>query len=359
MAKEAEAEEKEWTLEGHARVMGLGALVAPAAETVLPGDVTPGCTQKEDTADEKADELMTIEQQAHEDQKRHKAVIDGCNVKRDLEDDVEVAGNWRKELETEKSKRRDLEDTVDELKLEVSFNREATARATHAVGKLVVSNLQAAERADQVTILVIKKKAEKMRPFFEAYKQLQVLAQKEAAIVGVSNNGPMVSVQICAPEKVRDVMAALKDWQRAEKVEVAIFKGKCSMTQMLELPIRAAHSAMLQTLDMDPRTAKENGLSTSWLDQDRRWSMCYNGQPLIRGKINVETLEAEVHVSMQHFHEQGAVDVIAAMKKFEKTDKNGCVFELSYTKLEAFCGTEQWGRQGKGGKGKGFGGKGS
>ena len=141
-----------------------------------------------------------------------------------------------------------------------------------------------------------------------------MLAQKEAAIVGVSNNGPMVSVQICAPEKVRDVMAALKDWQRAEKVEVAIFKGKCSMTQMLELPIRAAHSAMLQTLDMDPRTAKENGLSTSWLDQDRRWSMCYNGQPLIRGKINVETLEAEVHVSMQHFHEQGAVDVIAAMK---------------------------------------------
>ena len=121
---------------------------------------------------------------------------------------------------------------------------------------------------------------------------------------------------------------------------------------MLELPIRGAHQAMLKQLGMDARSAKEAGLSTCWLDQERRWSMCYNGAPLIRGRLNVEQLEAEVHISMEHFHDHGAEEVIASMKQFEKADKNGCIFEQSFKKVEAFTGAEAWGRQSKG-KGKG------
>jgi hypothetical protein len=69
--------------------------------------------------------------------------------------------SWKKELEVEEEKRRDLADSLEDLKREVGYQREAAARASHTLGKVVNAGLQQAERNDQVTVFVIKKKNKK------------------------------------------------------------------------------------------------------------------------------------------------------------------------------------------------------
>jgi hypothetical protein len=335
---------------------------AAAAADIVAGDnvdrfgATPGHTQ---AVPLEVDDLMSLEQKAADDAKRHKRAIEGDVGKTKEEEAAAELWSWRKDLDLEQQKRRDLEDQLDDLKLEVGYNREACAKTTHVVGKMLIAQLQEAEKNDQTTIMVVKKRSEKMRAFFESYKALQNVAAKEAIIVSVANNGPMVSVKVVAPEKIREAMTILHNWQRSENLEVAVFRGKTSLTQMLELPIRGAHRAMLNQMNMDARGAKEAGLSTCWMDQDKRWSICFNGIPHIRGQMSVETLDAEIFVSLEFFIEQGAEQVVADIKKFEADDRNGCIFEQSFKKLDLFSksgpNVHNWGRQSKGG---GKGGKG-
>ena len=122
------------------------------AEKIELFGATPGMTQK--TEAEPPDDLMTLEEQASEDAKRHKRALGEVEVEEDKKRrEAEAAAaelwTWRKELDKEKDKRRDLEEQMDDLKLEVGFNREACAKATHAIGKLVASQLQEAEKSDQ------------------------------------------------------------------------------------------------------------------------------------------------------------------------------------------------------------------
>ena len=76
-------------------------------------------------------------------------------------------------LEKERQKRRDVEDNLDELKSELGWQRETLAKTSFALGKVIQSSLQSAERADAVTVYIVKKKQEKARAFLEAYKSLQ------------------------------------------------------------------------------------------------------------------------------------------------------------------------------------------
>ena len=101
---------------------------------------------------------------------------------------------------------------------------------------------------------------------------------------------------------------------------------------------------MLSMMQIDSRAAKEKGLNTSWLDNERRWSISLNGQVLIRGKTDLAQLEAEVHVNLEHFEATGAEEVFRSMKEFEKRDRFGALCEITYSKVEKFIG-EQWGRQ--------------
>jgi hypothetical protein len=350
-AAKADTADGEWTIEGHARLMGLGALV-PAVPAAQPGDATQGCTQ----ADSNADELMELERKADDDKKRHRAVIDGgVKADKDEDEDEKTVQSWKKELEVEKEKRRDLADSLDDLKREVGYQREAAARASHTLGKVVNAGLQQAERNDQVTVFVIKKKQERAKAFFDAYKQLQALVVKDAALVSVTNNGPMLSVMVAGPEHVRDSINTLREWQRKAGIEAAIFRGKSTLTQMMELPIRAAYQAMISILKIDSRAARDHGLNTNWLDAEKKWAITHNGSPIIRGKCNISELESEVHLSMEHLEESGATDIIAKMKSFEASDRFGALFEMSYSRVERFAGGEPWGRQPRGGGGKGKG----
>ena len=58
---------------------------------------------------------------------------------------------------------------------------------------------------------------------------------------------------------------------------------------------------------------------------------------------------------MEHLEESGATDIIAKMKSFEASDRFGALFEMSYSRVELFAGGEPWGRQPRGGGGKGKG----
>lgn len=308
---------------------------------------------------EEHDELMELEQKADADKKRHKAAIDGNEaadgIKKQEAEEINV--DFEHLLEKERQKRRDVEDTVDELKSEIGFQRETLARTSFTLGKVVTANLQVAERADAVTIYVVKKKQEKARQFFEAYKSLQQLVTKEQSMVAVSNNGPMLHITITGPEQVRDSMTAIKEWQRRSGIEAAVFKGKSVVTQMLELPIRAAYNTMLSVMGLDSNAAREAGLNTCWLDYEKKWSITHADKAIIRGKCNVADLESEVHINMEDFDEAAAAEVISKMKNFAAADRFGPLFELSFSRLEKF-GLEQYGRQPRPG-GKGGGGKGS
>ena len=93
-----------------------------------------------------------LAEQAEADRKRHEAAVGN-----------ESGGSWQNDLNTEKEKRRDIEDTVDELKKELGWQRESLARNCHTIGKVANAGLQQAERADTVTIFIIKKEGEKAR----------------------------------------------------------------------------------------------------------------------------------------------------------------------------------------------------
>ena len=186
------------------------------------------------------------------------------------------------------------------------------------------------------------------------------IVAKEPILVSVANNGPMLAVKVVTPEKMRDAMNLVHNWQKDERLEAAVFRGKASLTQMVELPIRGAHKAMLLQMNMDPRQGKEAGLSTCWMDQSKRWSICLHDVCYIRGHMNLESLEMDIQITLEYFTEQAADKVVADMKAFEASDRNGSIFEQSFKKLDNFLrsgpNVYTWGRQSKGG---GKGGKGS
>ena len=304
-----------------------------------------------------------LEAQVKADKKRHKAAVDGIDgtdkdeqmVKKD-EHDAEVAeADFPLLLEKERQKRRDVEDNLDELKSELGWQRETLARTQHALKKVITSSLQSAERKDQVTVYVVKKKSEKARAFFEAYKDLQKLVVKEAEMLSISNNGPMLQVALAGPEFIREAMQKIKDWERRSGIEAAIFKGKTVLTQMMELPIRVAFNSMLTIMQLDSRAAREAGLNTAWLDHEKKWGIIHGDKLIIRGVCSLEELQSEVHVNMDAFKDDGAKELIGLMKQFSSRDRFGPLLELSFSQVDKF-GPEVYGRQprqGGGGKGKG------
>ena len=72
----------------------------------------------------------------------------------------------------------DLEESLDEIRREVGWQREQAAKTAHTVGKVVQAELQNSEKQDQIIVYVIKKKSEKAKPFFDSYKELQKIVQK-------------------------------------------------------------------------------------------------------------------------------------------------------------------------------------
>ena len=215
-------------------------------------------------------------------------------------------------------------------------------------------NITQCPSADQITIYVVKRKAEKARAFFDAYKSLQKLVVDTPELVSISNNGPMLQIVVAGPEHIRDSMEKVKTWERRSGIEAAVFKGKSVLSQMLELPIRAAFNGMLSILKLDPKAAREGGLSTSWMDFEKKWAICHSEKQIIRGKCDVDTLTSEVHINMESFDHDGAAKLIQEMKAFTARDRFGSLLELSYMKIEKFNG-EAYGRQARqkgAGKGK-------
>jgi len=58
----------------------------------------------------------------------------------------------------------------------------------------------------------------------------------------------------------------------------------------------------------------------------------------------MQNLEAEVHISLEHFEYTAAEQAIQSMKTFEKSDRFGSLFEVCHSNVERFQG-ESWGRQ--------------
>ena len=67
-------------------------------------------------------------------------------------------------LEKERNRRLEIEESMDELRREVGWQREHAARTAHTVGKIVHSELQSSERQDQIIVYLVKKKAEQCHP---------------------------------------------------------------------------------------------------------------------------------------------------------------------------------------------------
>ena len=143
---------------------------------------------------------------------------------------------------------------------------------------------------------------------------------------------------------VRDAVNMVKQWQNKAGIQAAVFKGKSALTQMLELPVRAAFAAMLELMKIDNRVAREQGLSTFWMDNERKWSIALNGKPLIRGKTDLGELEAQVHINLEHFQPDGADQIVKSMRQFEGRDRFGALAEMVFSQVEQFKG-DAWGRQ--------------
>ena len=67
-------------------------------------------------------------------------------------------------------------------------------------------------------------------------------------LVSSANVGPLVTVKVAGPDFVRQALDLIKDWAKREAVEAAIFRGKNSLTQMMELPICASFNALVVLL---------------------------------------------------------------------------------------------------------------
>ena len=63
---------------------------------------------------------------------------------------------------------------------------------------------------------------------------------------------------------------------------------------MLELLVRAAFSALVKVRSMDSKAARDNGIDTAWLDQEKRLAITINPEAAIRGKCRIDELNAEV-----------------------------------------------------------------
>ena len=68
------------------------------------------------------------------------------------------------------------------------------------------------------------------------------------------------------------------------------------------------------------------------------------GSMLVRGKANMEQLEAEVHISLEKFEADVAEEFKSHMKQLERSDRFGSLFEITYNLVGRFA-EENWGRQ--------------
>ena len=209
---------------------------------------------------------------------------------------------------------------------------------------------------DGVTIFVIEKKQQNTRSFFKSYKNLQRLVTENEMLAAATNSGPSVTLQVAGPEFMREALNIVKEWARKEAVEAAVFRGKNALTQMLELPIRASYSCLVKmTGEGDARRAKEAGLTTNWLDQDRKWFIVMGQNILVRGKFDFEKLEAIVDINMAEVDLAGAKQIKDTIRQYEQTDRFGSLFEIGISNVDKFAaGGGIWGRSRKGkGAGKG------
>ena len=107
---------------------------------------------------------VQLEDQAALDKQKHEEAVFGS-------DGNAVDGGWKEGLEKEKSKRRDVEDSVDMLRKEQTEQRDDICKTMHVVGKLAAASLQNAEKSDGITIFVIKKKQQNTRSYFEVLQE--------------------------------------------------------------------------------------------------------------------------------------------------------------------------------------------
>ena len=136
-----------------------------------------GLTQTMEGIVEKEELQAEIAKQAALDKKRHEETIEGgANGGAKLDADGGAYHDHAAELDAinntlkkEKQIRREIEDSLDEIRKEQGGQREDLGRATHVIGKLAAASLQQAEKTDGVTIFVIKKKQQNTREYFEAY----------------------------------------------------------------------------------------------------------------------------------------------------------------------------------------------
>jgi len=292
---------------------------------------------------------VQLEDQAALDKQKHEKAVFGS-------DGNAVDDSWKEALEKEKSKRHDVEDSVDMLRKEQTEQRDDICKTMHVVGKLAAASLQNAEKSDGITIFVIKKKQQNTRSYFEAYKNLQKLVAENKKLVSAANIGPLVTVKVAGPEFIREALDSIKEWARKEAVEAAIFRGKNALTQMMELPIRSSHNALVKLIgDGDSRRAKEAGLATNWPDFDRKWSISMGEKVLVRGKFDLEKLEASVDINMTEANAAQAKQIKDTIRHFEGTDRFGSLFEICISNVDKFGHGSNWGRVKKGkGAGKGF-----
>ena len=68
------------------------------------------------------------------------------------------------------------------------------------------------------------------------------------------------------------------------------------------------------------------------------------GQMLIRGRANLQSLEAEVHFNLEKFEFSAAEEIQKAMEALHENDRFGSLLETTHAKVEKFQG-DNWGRQ--------------
>lgn len=319
-------------------------------EAVNAAAPTPGHTQA--AAEAEASLTQAMEIQLENDKQKHDDFINN------KEEDTEERDYVKRQLEKEKEKRRDVEDSVDMLRREQAGQRDDICKTMHVVKKMATASLQDAEKDDGVTVFVIKKKTQNTRGFFEAYKNLQKMVADNNKLVSSANVGPLVTVKVAGPDFVRQALDLIKDWAKREAVEAAIFRGKNSLTQMMELPIRASFNALVKISGGgNTQVAREAGLTTNWPDLEKKWSISMGANVLVRGLVDLDNLQANVDINLDGMDEAAAKQVKDSIRHYESTDRFGSLFEVHIKNIPKFGGGSNWGRVRKGGgkgKGKGF-----
>jgi len=330
-------------------------------EAVNAASPTPGLTP-----DSTQSLTQAMEIQLEQDRQKHAETVGtgaGDTGDRIKVDDAETKiteddeFNFNLLLEKEKEKRREIEDDVDTIRKEQSGQRDDIVKTMHVVSKLASASLQDAERKDGVTIFIIKKKLQGTKAYFDAYRNLQKLVTEKQILISAANNGPLITVKVAGPDFIRPGLDLVKEWSNRENLQAAIFRGKSTITQMMELPIRASFSALVQIAGGgNVQVAREAGLVTNWPDNEKKWSICLADKVLVRGLSDLDTLQTNVDINQDAMDEAAVKQLKQGIRQFEQADRFGSLLEINICSITKFGGGSNWGKVRKGGgKGKGKG----